>query len=88
MLASKHSACWRLNFQENEYVIEELTADSFNGVDIALFSVGGSISGEFGPIAVDKGTPMVDNSLVFRMDEKVPLVIPEVNPEAMEDIKL
>ncbi|KAI4357491.1 hypothetical protein L6164_001437 [Bauhinia variegata] len=88
MLASKRSAGRRLTFQENEYVIEELTADSFNGVDIALFSAGGSISREFGPIAVDKGTIVVDNSSAFRMDEKVPLVIPEVNPEAMGDIKL
>ncbi|KAI4313675.1 hypothetical protein L6164_026634 [Bauhinia variegata] len=88
MLASKRSAGRRLPFQDKEYVIEELTAESFNGVDIALFSAGGSISREFGPVAVDKGTIVVDNSSAFRMDEKVPLVIPEVNPEAMENIKL
>ncbi|XP_028767166.1 uncharacterized protein LOC114724879 [Neltuma alba] len=88
MLASKRSAGRRLTFEDNEYVIEELTPESFEGVDIALFSAGGSISREFGPIAVDRGTIVVDNSSAFRMDEKVPLVIPEVNPEAMENIKL
>ncbi|KAJ7969080.1 aspartate-semialdehyde dehydrogenase [Quillaja saponaria] len=88
MLASKRSAGRRFTFQDNEYVIEELTPDSFDGVDIALFSAGGSISKEFGPIAVDRGTIVVDNSSAFRMDENVPLVIPEVNPEAMENIKL
>ncbi|KAF7808579.1 Aspartate-semialdehyde dehydrogenase [Senna tora] len=88
MLASKRSAGRRFTFEEKEYVVEELTPESFDGVDIALFSAGGSISREFGPIAVDRGTIVVDNSSAFRMDEKVPLVIPEVNPEAMEGIKL
>ncbi|MED6122383.1 hypothetical protein PIB30_039216 [Stylosanthes scabra] len=88
MLASKRSAGRRLTFEGNEYVVEELTAESFGGVDIALFSAGGNISKEFGPIAADKGTIVVDNSSAFRMDEKVPLVIPEVNPEAMHSIKL
>ena len=88
MLASKRSAGKRLTFEGNEYVVEELTPESFNGVDIALFSAGGSISKQFGPIAVDSGSIVVDNSSAFRMDEKVPLVIPEVNPEAMAHIKL
>lgn len=88
MLASKRSSGRRLIFQGCEYTVEELTAESFDGVDIALFSAGGSISKEFGPIAVEKGTIVVDNSSAFRMDEKVPLVIPEVNPESMERIKL
>ncbi|KAB1205838.1 Aspartate-semialdehyde dehydrogenase [Morella rubra] len=88
MLASKRSSGRRFKFQGHEYTIEELAAESFDGVDIALFSAGGSISKEFGPIAVEKGTIVVDNSSAFRMDEKVPLVIPEVNPEAMEGIKV
>ncbi|XP_027340558.1 uncharacterized protein LOC113853988 [Abrus precatorius] len=88
MLASKRSAGRRITFEERDYVVEELTADSFDGVDIALFSAGGSISRELGPIAVDRGTVVVDNSSAFRMDESVPLVIPEVNPEAMQNIKL
>ncbi|XP_004503334.1 uncharacterized protein [Cicer arietinum] len=88
MLASKRSAGRRLTFEDKEYVVEELTAESFDGVDIALFSAGGSISKEFGPIAVERGAIVVDNSSAFRMDENVPLVIPEVNPEAMANIKV
>ncbi|KAK7358211.1 hypothetical protein VNO77_00136 [Canavalia gladiata] len=88
MLASKRSAGRRITFEDRDYVVEELTPESFGGVDIALFSAGGSISREFGPLAVDRGTVVVDNSSAFRMDEKVPLVIPEVNPEAMQNIKL
>ncbi|KAF5750100.1 aspartate-semialdehyde dehydrogenase [Tripterygium wilfordii] len=87
MLASKRSAGKHLSFQNREYTIEELTADSFDDVDIALFSAGGSISKEFGPVAVEKGAVVVDNSSAFRMEEGVPLVIPEVNPEAMKGIK-
>ncbi|KAG4999299.1 hypothetical protein JHK87_020371 [Glycine soja] len=87
MLASKRSAGRRITFEDRDYVVEELTAESFDGVDIALFSAGGSISKHFGPIAVDRGTVVVDNSSAFRMDENVPLVIPEVNPEAMQNIK-
>ncbi|EXB32318.1 Aspartate-semialdehyde dehydrogenase [Morus notabilis] len=88
MLASKRSAGQNIAFQGRSYVVEELTEDSFNGVDIALFSAGGSISKEFGPLAVDRGAIVVDNSSAFRMQDGVPLVIPEVNPEAMEGIKV
>lgn len=88
MLASSRSAGKKLTFEDAEYVIEELTEDSFSGVDIALFSAGGSISKKLGPIAAQCGTVVVDNSSAFRMDESVPLVIPEVNPEAMKNIKL
>ncbi|XP_061990760.1 uncharacterized protein LOC133709141 [Rosa rugosa] len=87
MLASKRSAGQKLSFQGRSYVVEELTGGSFDGVDIALFSAGGSISKEFGPIAVEKGTIVVDNSSAFRMQDDVPLVVPEVNPEAVEGIK-
>ncbi|KAK1553380.1 hypothetical protein Q3G72_033973 [Acer saccharum] len=88
MLASKRSAGKQFSFQDKTYTIEELTDNSFDDVDIALFSAGGSISKKYGPIAVDKGTFVVDNSSAFRMVENVPLVIPEVNPEAMSGIKL
>ncbi|GAB4840451.1 hypothetical protein Ancab_021219 [Ancistrocladus abbreviatus] len=88
MLASKRSAGEHLTFEGQDYVIEELTADSFDGVDIALFSAGGSISKQFGPIAVEKGSIVIDNSSAFRMDENVPLIIPEVNPDAMKHINL
>ncbi|KAJ8435384.1 hypothetical protein Cgig2_006732 [Carnegiea gigantea] len=88
MLASKRSAGKEMTFEGRRYVVEELTEDSFNGVDIALFSAGGSISKQFGLAAVEKGSIVVDNSSAFRMVDGVPLVIPEVNPEAMEGIKL
>ncbi|KAK9689182.1 hypothetical protein RND81_09G041600 [Saponaria officinalis] len=87
MLASKRSAGKEVTFEGRSYVVEELTADSFDGVDIALFSAGGGISKQFGPVAVEKGAIVVDNSSAFRMVDGVPLVIPEVNPEAMEGIK-
>ncbi|KAK6146718.1 hypothetical protein DH2020_020587 [Rehmannia glutinosa] len=88
LLASKRSAGKKVNYENRDYTVEELTESSFDDVDIALFSAGGSISKKFGPIAVDKGTIVVDNSSAFRMDDGIPLVIPEVNPEAMEGIKL
>lgn len=88
MLASKRSAGKHLTFENKDYVIEELSADSFDGVDIALFSAGGSISKQFGPLAIERGSIVVDNSSAFRMDDNVPLVIPEVNPDAMAHIKV
>ncbi|XP_009607335.1 uncharacterized protein [Nicotiana tomentosiformis] len=88
LLASKRSAGKSMKFEDRDYTVEELTEDSFEGIDIALFSAGGSISKKFGPLAAQKGTIVVDNSSAFRMDENVPLVIPEVNPEAMAHLKL
>lgn len=65
-----------------EYTVEELTENSFDrDIDIALFSAGGGVSEKFAPIAAEKGVVVVDNSSTFRMDENVPLVVPEVNPE-------
>ena len=87
MLASARSAGRKYEFDGAEYTVEELTEKSFNGVDIALFSAGGSISKKYGPIASDAGCTVVDNSSAFRMTEGVPLVIPEVNPEAMAGMK-
>ncbi|OUS42729.1 hypothetical protein BE221DRAFT_187452 [Ostreococcus tauri] len=88
MLASARSAGSVVEFEGEKYVVEELTAESFDGQDIALFSAGGSISKKFGPVAVEKGCFVVDNSSAFRMTEGVPLVVPEVNPEAMAHMKL
>ncbi|RZC89875.1 hypothetical protein C5167_035868 [Papaver somniferum] len=88
MLASKRSAGKHQEFEGKDYVIEELTHESFDGVDIALFSAGGSISKEFGPAAAARGSIVIDNSSAFRMDANVSLVIPEVNPDAMSHIKL
>ncbi|MCX6886892.1 MAG: aspartate-semialdehyde dehydrogenase [Verrucomicrobia bacterium] len=79
LLASARSVGKKLNFRGEEITVKELTKDSFNGIDIALFSAGGSISREFGPIAVKAGCVVVDNSSAFRMDADVPLVVPEIN---------
>ncbi len=85
LFASKKSAGSKINFMGKEYVVEELTEQSFDrGIDIALFSAGGSASEKFAPIAASKGCIVIDNSSAWRMDENVPLVVPEVNPE---DIK-
>ncbi|MHC4737640.1 MAG: aspartate-semialdehyde dehydrogenase [Planctomycetota bacterium] len=87
MLASSRSAGKRIKFKGREYVVEELTQKSFDGVDIALFSAGGARSKEFGPAAVEAGTVVVDNSSAFRMEPEVPLVIPEINPEKIKEHK-
>jgi aspartate-semialdehyde dehydrogenase len=85
LLASARSAGKRVHFRGEEIEIQELTHDSFAGVDIALFSAGGGISLEFGPSAAKAGAIVIDNSSAFRMDEDVPLVIPEINPEAAKN---
>ena len=79
LLASAKSAGKTLQFRGEQVVIEELREDSFDGVDIALFSAGGGISLKFAPLAVKCGAIVVDNSSAFRMDPDVPLVIPEIN---------
>ena len=82
LLASARSAGKTMTFKGKELTVQELTEESFEGVNIALFSAGSSISKKFAPIAVKAGAVVVDNSSAFRMDPDVPLVIPEVNPEA------
>jgi aspartate-semialdehyde dehydrogenase len=79
LLASARSAGKKLKFKGQDIAVTELTKDSFAGVDIALFSAGGGISREYAPIAAKAGCVVVDNSSAFRMDETVPLVIPEIN---------
>ncbi|WP_037351795.1 aspartate-semialdehyde dehydrogenase [Selenomonas sp. FC4001] len=86
MLASKRSAGKKIQFMSKEYTVEEATVDSFKDVDIALFA-GGSASKEFAPAAVKAGAVVIDNSSTFRMDPEVPLVVPEVNPEAIAQHK-
>jgi aspartate-semialdehyde dehydrogenase len=78
-LASARSAGKTLPFRGQELLVQELTGNSFVGVDIALFSAGGAISKEFAPLAVDAGSVVVDNSSAFRMDDSAPLVVPEIN---------
>lgn len=82
LFASSKSAGKVINFNNKDYVVEELKEDSFDrGIDIALFSAGASTSLKFAPIAASKGCIVVDNSSAWRMDDDVPLVVPEVNPE-------
>ncbi|NP_001130240.1 aspartate-semialdehyde dehydrogenase [Zea mays] len=89
LLASERSAGKRLAFEDREYTVQDLAAPgAFDGVDIALFSAGGSVSRKYGPAAVASGAVVVDNSSAFRMEPEVPLVIPEVNPEAMANVRL
>jgi len=83
-LASARSAGKKVKFKGEEITVEELKPESFEGVDIALFSAGGSRSKEFAPEAVKRGAVVIDNSSAFRMDPEVPLVVPEVNPEDVE----
>ncbi len=79
LLASARSAGKKLPFRGQPITVRELTAESFQGIDIALFSAGGSISKEFAPKAVKAGCVVIDNSSAFRMDDSVPLVVPEIN---------
>ncbi len=81
LLASARSAGKKQDYNGQTYTIEELTKDSFKGVQIAFFSAGGSVSKEFAPSAVQAGAVVVDNTSAFRMKDGVPLVVPEVNPE-------
>ena len=78
-LASARSAGKTLPFQGEEHTVQELSRDSFTGVDIALFSAGGGTSADFAPVAVEAGAVVVDNSSTFRNDHTVPLVVPEIN---------
>ena len=79
LLASARSAGKTLKFAGQDVTVQTLGPDSFTGVDVALFSAGGSISKEFAPLAVRAGAVVVDNSSAFRLDADVPLVVPEIN---------
>ena len=87
MLASSRSAGKQIDFKGKTYTVEELTEESFVGVDLALFSAGGSQSKKYAPAASAAGATVVDNSSAFRMTDGVPLVVPEVNPEAIHGIE-
>lgn len=83
-LASERSAGKKIKFGGESVEVQKLDENSFSGIDIALFSAGGGRSREFAPIAVEAGAVVIDNSSAFRMDDDVPLVVPEINPEAIE----
>ncbi len=88
LFASCKSAGKKVNFMNKEYVIKELNENSFDeGFDFAIFSAGGEIAKKYAPIAVSKGCIVVDNSSAFRMDQDVPLVVPEVNQEEIANNK-
>ena len=82
LLASSRSAGKTLTFKGEAHTVEELTDDSFEGVDLVLSSAGGSVSKRFLPSAVKAGAVCIDNTSAYRMDDAVPLVVPEVNPHA------
>jgi aspartate-semialdehyde dehydrogenase len=83
LLATARSAGRKLRFKGAQIPVEELTEASFKGVDIGIFSAGGATSFRFAPAAARAGCVVVDNSAAWRMDPDVPLVVPEVNPEAI-----
>ncbi len=87
LLASKRSAGKKVKFKGEDLIVEELTHDSFKGLDLVLSSAGGKISKEFAPSAVKAGAVVVDNTSYYRMDPDVPLVIPEINPEKIKEHK-
>ena len=85
LLASARSVGKKLKFKGQEIAVQELTKDSFEGIDVALFSAGASRSLEFAPAAAAAGAVVVDNSSAYRMDSEIPLVVPEVNPHAIAE---
>lgn len=88
LFSSAKSAGSTITFNSKEYVVEELTEESFDrDIQIALFSAGGETSLKYAPIAASKGVIVVDNSSAWRMDPSVPLVVPEVNPESVKNHK-
>lgn len=82
LFASSRSVGRKLEFKDEEIPVEELKEDSFKGIEIGLFSPGASVSKRFAPLAVKEGVVVIDNTSAFRMDPEVPLVVPEVNPQA------
>jgi aspartate-semialdehyde dehydrogenase len=85
LFASDRSAGKKMFVNHQELEVKELTPNSFDPVDVALFSAGSEISKQFGPVAAKRGAVVVDNSAAFRMNPRIPLVVPEVNPEDMEN---
>lgn len=84
LFASDRSAGKKLFVNHQEIKVEEITAESFRDIDVALFSAGSEVSRYFSPIAAQAGAVVIDNSAAFRMDPDIPLVVPEINPEDIE----
>lgn len=87
LLASARSAGRKIEYAGNTFVIEEAKPESFENLDIAIFSAGGSVSKALVPEAAKRGCIAIDNSSAFRMDKDVPLIVPEVNPHAIKNHK-
>jgi len=87
LLASQRSVGRKIRFKGDDLTVELLTKDSFKGVDVAIFSAGGTPSKTFAPAAAEAGCVVVDNSSAWRMDPDIPLVVPEANPHAIADYK-
>ncbi|MCQ6557862.1 aspartate-semialdehyde dehydrogenase [Paenibacillus mendelii] len=87
LLSSARSAGTKIMFKGQEHTVEEATPDSFNGIDIALFSAGGDVSKSLAPHAIERGAVCIDNTNAFRMDPNTPLVVPEVNIEKVSEHK-
>ncbi len=85
LFASKRSAGESVTFRGKDIVVQELTASSFSGVDIALFSAGSAVSREYAPLACEEGSIVIDNSSEFRMHPEVPLIVPEVNSHFLRE---
>jgi len=87
LLASERSVGKKINFKGEEIAVQLLSEDAFEGIDIALFSAGATRSLDFAPAAAKAGALVVDNSSAYRMDPEIPLVVPEVNPQAIAEYK-
>ncbi|TVQ56901.1 MAG: aspartate-semialdehyde dehydrogenase [Phycisphaerales bacterium] len=85
LLASARSAGSKIEFRGEPLLVEELTESSFRGIDLAIFSAGGTISRRFAPLAVEAGVTVIDNSSAFRMETGVPLIVPEINGDVLTD---
>ena len=87
LLASERSKGKRMTFKGEEIPVEVLTENSFKGVEVALFSAGGGTSKKFAPCAAKDGCIVIDNSSAWRMDPDVPLIVSEVNPQALDEMR-
>jgi len=88
LLASSRSAGSTVSFQGKDHTVGLLDEDAFEDIDVAFFSAGGGLSKQFAPAVTKAGATMIDNSSAFRMTEGVPLIVPEVNPEALNEVRI